>query len=403
MNNPFKDIRVVGGVLLAIVLIIGALLIAFKPTPTPIPTPTVGPTATPAPITVHGLGGPIVLKDPDILAILAQPSVDANGEQLPPVIPQVEDVGTSQMLNWLADAKSNKPSDYTGIDYVWLGDLYYANQFKSSHPELKWLGSKTVFTTKLVLYTWWRYLPALEDAGFVIKKDNYFFMPPEKAAIVLKAQDEGKNWRDIGVAIDGRIDINGSSYGSSTGIEQMAWMANCFANECNSPMLENQLGGVMPKLITYVREQGSQGSSSLRSYGDFMTNGEGTKFFVGYDSAFVGWAKENGWSDELVATVSSEPKNGEPNRLVGIYLGGGTSAQHTYVALTEAGRILLAKLDDPKIREIAWAKLGMTTEAIFTHQPPIAWMNTSVPVGDKPRDEVYKAILDGLNAEFAPK
>lgn len=400
-----RNVFIALGALLALFLVIGLGKLAKDSAPKPPPpTPTIpGPTATPVPITVHGLGGPIVLKDPDILAILAQSTVGANGEVLPPVVPQVEDVGTSQMLNWLADSKSGKAADYTGIDYVWLGDLYYANQFKALHPELRWLGNKTVFTTKLMLYTWWRYLPALQDAGFVVKQDNYFFMPTEKAAIVLAAQDEGKSWKDIGVAIDGRIDINGSSYGSSTGIEQMAWMANCFANACGSPTLESQIGDVLPKLVTYVREQGSQGSSSLRSYGDFMTNGEGTKFFIGYDSAFVGWAKENGWSDDLVATVSAEPKNGEPNRLVGIYLGGGTTAQHTYVALTDPGRILLAKLDDPKIREIAWAKLGMTTEAIFAHQPPISWMNTSVPVGDKPRDEVYKAILDGLNAEFAPK
>jgi hypothetical protein len=387
--------------LLVLFLVIGGGMYAMsnapKP-PAPTPTPTLAPTTVPTlgPIVVHGLGGPVILKDPEIVAILAQPSTSKTGVELPPVIPQVEDVSTSVMLNWGADSKTGKPADYTGIDYIWFGDLYYANQFKL----VKVLSSKTAFTTKLMLYSWWRYEEPLAKAGFVVEQDGYFIMPDDKAAIVLTAQDEGKSWRDIGVDMDGLIDFNGSSYGSSTGIEQMAWMANCFANNCTRPVDIANLDPVLPKLISYVRQQGSQGSSSLRSFGDFISNGEGTMFFIGYDSAFVSWAKENGWSDELIKTVSTKPLKNEPNRLVGIYLGGGTSAQHTYAALTENGKILLEKLNDPRIREIAWAKLGMSTDAIFTKQPPISWMSVSVPVGDKPRDEAYKAILAGLDKEF---
>lgn len=406
----FGGLLLLAAVILALSVSYGNQTRPVEPTPTPLP---------PESIRVACLGAPM-LKDPEIKAILAEPWTAPDGTVLPPIIVDTSyaDLGTSQMLAFRANAKENKPADYTGIDCVQAGDSYYANLFHSMNPGVTIVQQAVVYNTKLMMYTWYKHLPAFIAGGYAVKTDNYYYMPPEKAKTMLNAEYQqyiakSGSWRDIGVNLDnqynGPVDLNGPSYGSSTGIEQMAWMSNCFAGDCTTPVSLDQMNSVLPYLTAYVTQQGAQGKGSLSSFNDFLTNGEGTVTFVSYDSALPTVANENGWTPEFIKCITSAPD--DPNagsckkdsRIVGIYLGGGTSAQHTFMAITPNGQLLLKRLSDPRIQAIAWKKLGAATPAVFMYDAPISWMSTTVPQGNKPADAVYASFLDGLNAFFAPK
>lgn len=369
------------------------------------------PAEVPDAITVTGLGAPI-LNDPEIRAILEQPWTDPNGEVLPAIYVDTKYAGlsTSKMISF-------NNGDFTGIDFVQAGDSYYANLWRASNPNVKVVSTSVVYNTKLMMYTWWRYLPAFINSGYVVKVDNYYYMPPEKACQLLNIQynqyiSGTGTWGDAGIVFDdpyitnSAVDLNAPSYGSSTGIEEIAWMANCFAGDINRAADISQINQVMPYLEAYVRQQGGQGSSSLGSFKDFWTSGEGVVTFVSYDSALPTVAGENGYPLDLLVCLTSDPATSDPgkckkdNHPVGIYLGGGTPAQHTFMTLTDNGQLLIRRLADPRIQKIAWEKLGAATPAVVMYDAPVSWMSTTVPQGNKPADAFYEAFLSGLDAIF---
>jgi hypothetical protein len=360
------------------------------------------------PVHFTALGGPIVFGDDEMLALLNSVTTDANGNKLPPMIPTLIDKSSSVMLNY--PTKENP--DYSSIDVTWLGSRYYADKFRLLRgKELSIKGEKTIFTTKLMLYTWWAYLPEMIDHGYVKKVDNYYLMPADKFVELMDASLAHKTWADLGMVMgsitNDPINFASSEYGSSTGIEFMAYMANCFKpndgsyKPCSLPVTEEEFPLVLPKLVQYVELQGGQGRSSIPSFGNFITDGQGNPFFVGFDSAYPSWAGVQGWSVDQIAMVSADPQNqATPNRLVGIYFEGAQPSEHVAFALTDVGVQVLNKLNNPAIQALAWNKLGMTTPQVFFFDAPISWMSTTVGVGNPPPATVYDLITGGLDALF---
>ena len=113
-----------------------------------------------------------------------------------------------------------------------------------------------------------------------------------------------------------------------------------------------------------------------------------------------------GESAETTACVSSPwdlNKNcPAKSRMFGAVLGGSPEAQHKFAYLTPVGKILSARLEDPRIQKISKEDLGLPTPGVNIRNP-ISWDVGTTPAGAKPDFETTKELLRQLNEALGKK
>lgn len=398
--------------LLLIIIITARCLADSAPKPPPPP-----PTATPLPTPIAMLKGKVwgcpLFINPKIEALMEQPLEVAPGQFIPGV-----DIDTKD-----ATLSSSKyaTNDLTGVDAVCPGDQYYLDLFTSRDDiksgKFKILGNpKTIFITKLNLFSWWRFWPSFIKAGYVVEqhgqegdtKFTFYYVPPEKADQLLRSRDAHKTWKEAGIDFgdelfsNTEIDLAGTDYGSSTGLVQMQWMANCYSRGCGKGLVTvNDLPSTVPFLVRYIVDQGTQAAGSLDAFKEWRANGEGGVAIIAFDSALATTAS----TDNLKCITSpwDVDKNcPAKNRVVAASLGGSPYATHKYASLSQVGIIIGQHLEDPRIKQIAKEELGMSTLGT-EYKSPISWMMGSIPDGPKPNTEVTAEMIRQIREALSVK
>ena len=370
MNNNVKGALAIG-LFIALIALFTFCLPKLQAPPGP-PTPTPLPT-TPA-LTHYKVRGGLMLLDKEVVQYLKDNYyIDVN-ETMQGSFTQAE-------------------GDLTGVDCTWPAGFAAVDYYRVTHPTGDKFVAKnvrTIFQSPLVVYSWRQYLPTLQKAGLVNTTDGKVYSL--KMRPIVDAMVKGKNWKDIGVDIDGPVFIETTDpIKSGSGMGFMGMFAD-YLVEPNGGKVVNvdQIGSVLPSLYKYWQAAGRQIDNSPALFQKFLRTGAGLPMVGNYESAFM----------EFYAAASDSVKK-EANEVVGLYPEITVNTEHAIIGITPGcDDIIDVFANDEHLKEIAWSKYGLRNgEGGITSRPgdpTISWVSATYRSMPEPVFGVIKAIREGL-------
>jgi hypothetical protein len=204
----------------------------------------------------------------------------------------------------------------------------------------------SVLQSPEVLYTNKEAAEGLKNAGIVQVRDNSYFIVDLRRLL-----DEyllpGKSWADLGVALpSGPVLINSSDPATSNSGMTLAQLelATVASGNPYQPATEAQAGASLGKVKALVEAQGLMRTGS--------------------DSAFEQWVIQQtggllaGYENQLLQWVTTRNGGVVPAGIVTLYPEPTIFNDHPILSLTEAGKKLIAAIEDDAVQDIAWTRYG---------------------------------------------
>ncbi|HEX3544949.1 MAG TPA: hypothetical protein VHU62_00015 [Mycobacterium sp.] len=204
----------------------------------------------------------------------------------------------------------------------------------------------SVLESPEVLYANKEAADGLKNTGIVQFRDNTYFIVDLR-----KLLDEyllpAKSWADLGVALpSGPVLINSSDPATSNSGMTLAQLelASVASGNPYQPATEAQAGASLAKVKALVDAQGLMRTGS--------------------DSAFEQWVIQQtggllaGYENQLLQWITTRNAGVVPEGIVTLYPEPTIFNDHPILTLTEAGKKLIAAVEDDAVQDIAWSRYG---------------------------------------------
>jgi hypothetical protein len=352
-----------GIVLLAVVAAVTIYLISRPPIERPI-----------SPSALYVYGGYRFFEDEEIMAILHDRySIEVAGEFRK---------GTFAMSD-------DYQPDVQPVDCIFPGSKTGVDYFEDHHPDVI-RRSEAVFQAPIVVYTWKKFLPSLEQADLVYARDGIYFL---RMKPLIDAMNEDKQWLDLGVDILGYVNVESTDpLQSTSGMMWLALMANHLVpgNETGGKVVKVEdliVYDILAVLRKYWENQGNQTITTGKLFPRFIATG--VPMIVAYENSYVGWYEE-----------LPDDQKPQADQIVGIYPEVTISTEHSLASLTAAcDQLLEVFTTDAEIQRLAWNNYGMRNIAggIGARPGSAAWIAATVPFVPEPK----KDVTDLIQAELS--
>ena len=360
-----RGLRLIWAAVLLIVVFV-ILISILRPPPPPPPSP-------PGPMVVAGCTGGSkegLLSDPDVQRILSE----RYHLQV-----KYETMGSRDMVLRCA----------TGYDFAWPGTEADVERFRKA------LGHdpsyKTIFNSALVLYSWAEITDALQQAGVVEQRDGVYYVTDTQKLISWLM--EGKEWKDIGRPQNfGPFVVVPTDPAKS---ESGGIFAVYLASMLNNGIVLDRAGAeqVLPRVHEYYDSLGYLEKSTGDLFAKYLKTGPGGKpIIVAYESQGL----------ELIQQMPEPVKQDILKKVRMIYPSPTVWVSHPLIALTPAGKDLIAAMKDPEIQEIGWKRHGFRTGVAGIHNKPEDQLPAHVPETiesfiNLPQTDVMDTVVDALS------
>jgi hypothetical protein len=314
------------------------------------------------------------INDPDVKKILRdkygiEVDFNAKGSYKQVQIPADELKADKVDCLWPSSASAQAIFEGSGTGKAFGNDYQAASVLQS--PE--------------VLYANKEAADGLKNAGIVQVRDNTYFIVDLR-----KLLDEyllpGKSWADLGVTLpSGPVLINSSDPATSNSGMTLAQleMATVASGNPYQPATPAQAGASLAKVKALVEAQGLMRTGSDSAFEQWVIQQTGG-LLAGYENQLLQWitTRNGGVVPEGIVTLYPEPT---------------IFNDHPILALTEAGKKLIAAIEDDAVQNIAWTRYGFRSGTRVLEQafPGVAVPPThTIKKTQAPGYEVTKLLLD---------
>lgn len=204
----------------------------------------------------------------------------------------------------------------------------------------------SVLQSPEVLYANKEAADGLKSAGIVQLRDNAYFIVDLKRLLVDYLLP-GRSWADLGVTLpSGPILINSSNPATSNSGMTLAQLelATIASGDPYVPATTEQAGASLGTVKALVEAQGLMRTGS--------------------DSAFDQWVIQQtggllaGYENQLLQWITTRNGGVVPPGIVTLYPEPTIFNDHPILTLTEAGKKLIAAVEDDEVQNIAWTRYG---------------------------------------------
>ena len=281
--------------------------------------------------------------------------------------------------------------DHTGLDFLWPSSEVAVELYKL-RVGADSAGSRVVFNSPIVMYSWPPVVEAMVEAGLVEVRDNAYFLADFPGLIDLLLSDS--TWQDVGVdVLYGALTIKSTDpTQSNSGNMFSGLVANILHDPQGRVVDSANLPSVLPDVVEIFRRQGGMPHSTGTLFRNYLERGMGEyPLIVGYENQIVEFSLQNPDLWEQTAR----------DRLRILYPVPTVWSSHPLIALTDAGRELTNALEDEDIQNIAWNQHGFRTGFAGVVNDPSALGIDGMPqditaIASMPQPEVMQAIVDAL-------
>lgn len=249
----------------------------------------------------------------------------------------------------------------------------------------------TAFYTPMVVASWKRLIPVLEQNGFVYRKNGSYYIID--MAKLINQMERGERWKDLpgntAYAVGKSILLTSSDIFKSNSAAMYLSLASYLANGSNVVDTDAAVDKISPGMISLFSRQGYQEASSAATFEDYIVMGIGKSPLVMiYEQQFL---------EYVLAHSSPNPD------MVLLYPEPTVLAKHTIVALSDNGARFARELtSDPNVTNIAH-HYGFHTQdnselfaALEAKKFPIP--HTIVNVIDPPTYDILERLINQVDA-----
>lgn len=231
-----------------------------------------------------------------------------------------------------------------GQDFIWPSSQTALEVFRERQTGAI-LRSEVIFNSPLVLYAWDSIGTALERQRVLSAREGTLYIQDfQKLADMVVG---GRKWKDIGVqGLFGKVNI----VTTDPNLSNSGFMfAGLVADVLHGDVLDDAaVDTVLPAVKKLFRSLGYMERSSSDLFQQYLNTGIGAKPLVaGYESQMLEFALLN---KDAWAVLRPKVRIFYPEPTVW--------SAHPLVALSPAGKDLVAALLDPEIQKIAWERHG---------------------------------------------
>ncbi|MEO1331389.1 MAG: hypothetical protein AAFW46_17195 [Pseudomonadota bacterium] len=277
--------------------------------------------------------------------------------------------------------------DASAMDCLWPSNQIAVALARESGKPVR--SDQNIFNSPIVFYAWSDVADALTRAGVVRQRPDGFL-----AADIAKLGDliaRSARWReDLGLSIYGPVKVFSTHPAkSNSGNIWSALLATVF-NGGETPT-KADIPNLLPKITAYFDAMGHMEASSGDIFENFLKQGMGARpIIVGYENQLVEFLVENASYADLIR-----------QKIRVIYPEPTIFASHPLISLTDRCARLVEALEDPEVRDLAWAEHGFRTGLIGVQNDPGAIAVARLPstvdlVAPMPDAAVMSAVIDAV-------
>lgn len=281
------------------------------------------------------------------------------------------------------DALEVPEGDLQNIDGFWPSCTWAEALFKLRHPDLQYK-THTVFHTPLVIYSWAEVVEELIKQGVVEKKNGQYVIPDMK-----KFLDMGeKTYQSLRIPrLQGSVSVQLADPGQNTSGLLFMGLTTVALNEGRIPDPKD-IDRLSPEMMKIAGRTGKPESSADILFDRYIRQGQSPYPMIsGCENQIIEYYNIFPRYQELIRT-QVRVMFPEPTVL----------SEHTFIALTKKGELLLTALQDPDIQKLAWEKFGFRSQ---TQNNPGDLKAIGLPeqvksVSSMPSAEVMKKIIGSM-------
>ena len=243
---------------------------------------------------------------------------------------------------------------YGENDFLFPSSQMALEIFKREQPQLM-KKSEKVFNSPIVIYSWGDVARALEAEGYVTKKEGTWFITDFDGLI--DAVEKETKWEDMGMNLYGKVNIICTDPNkSNSGNMYLGLLSNMLNGVEVVEEADVAQVGIRSKAI--IDRLGYMDYSSGNLFASYIEKGMGNgPLVVGYENQLVEFALDNPdiWAkvQDRVAILYPEPT---------------IWSEHTVIALSDNGNLLIEALQDEEIQKLAWERHGFRTGLVTTER-----------------------------------
>lgn len=244
--------------------------------------------------------------------------------------------------------------DGKNYDFIFFSDQRFYDYYKvapdsTKEEEERFYVKKGSLTlnTPVVIYSWDSVTEVLQKENIVTEKEGvYYITDMEK---LLNYILEGKTWKDIGLDLYGKINIDSTDpVTSSPGATYYGLLASIMSG---GTVTEENLQEVLPKLKEFYEKSGYMNNTPADLFQLYLKTGVGSKpMIVDYEKSLIDFANSD---PDGFAQVKDKIRILYPVPTIW--------NSHCIATLTEDGNRYYDLFEDKDIQQLAWSKYGFRT------------------------------------------
>ncbi|GAU78826.1 substrate-binding domain-containing protein [Fusibacter sp. 3D3] len=275
-------------------------------------------------------------------------------------------------------------NDYENVDFLFPSSQMALEIFKREKGSLL-KKSEKVFNSPIVIYSWDEVASALETESYVTKRGDTLYLSDFQGLI--KGIESEKTWKDIGLSLYGKINIICTDPNkSNSGNMYLGLLSNVLNN---LELVEtDDVNTVGPRAKAILDKLGYMDYSSGNLFSSYIEKGMGNgPLVVGYENQLVEFALDNPDIWEKVK-----------NRVAILYPEPTIWSEHTVIALSDHGKLLIEALQDEEIQKMAWERHGFRTGLVTSDADQEIIKTVGIPenidsVMPLPKADVMEALM----------
>ena len=274
--------------------------------------------------------------------------------------------------------------DYGHNDFLFPSSQMALEIFKREQGELL-KKSEKVFNSPIVVYSWGEVAEALVAQGYVTKRNGTYFITDFEGLV--SAIENEKTWNDVGMNLYGKMNIICTDPNKSNSGNMYLGLLSNMLNDVEVVETED-VATVGPEAKAIIDRLGYMDYSSGNLFASYIEKGMGNgPLVVGYENQLVEFALENPdiWDKvkDRVAILYPEPT---------------IWSEHTVIALSDNGKLLIEALQDEEIQQLAWERHGFRTGLVTTERDSEIIQTVGIPenidiVMPLPSADVMEALM----------
>ncbi|MBR3199320.1 MAG: hypothetical protein IKG27_04835 [Bacilli bacterium] len=244
--------------------------------------------------------------------------------------------------------------DGTNYDFIFFSDQRFYDYYKlapnAEKGEAKRYtvekGSLTL-NTPVVIYSWDTVTDALIKEGIVTNKDGVYFITDMNK--LLNYILEGKSWKDLGLDLYGKINIDSTDpVTSSPGATYYGLLASIMGG---GKVDDENIGEILPKLKEFYKKSGYMNNTPADLFQLYLKTGVGAKpMIVDYEKSIIDFANND-----------PEGYNSVKDKVRILYPSPTIWNSHCIASLSDNGNIYYNVFENKEVQELAWEKYGFRT------------------------------------------